>query len=230
MANRPEPRVILLQPDSLGDYHEMLVDSSGRPLSPTTSALTIPERLQSQDFLSYLALQGKTFTLGPSSAINATVTGQTSFVATTPTFLLNVPTGKTVIPLFMGLAQAGSVAGGDITVLMGKDKINRYSSGGTALSALPDRSSASTQPTSTLYSGATATSGVATRMMGLQIGPDVSPAEGVINEIVWTPAATLDYLDGPAAWMVYTYAASTGPTWLYEFKFAEVDTSDLALA
>lgn len=230
MANRPEQRVILLQPDSLGNYHETLVGSDGSPLSAASSNLTMVERLRSQDFLSYLALQGKTFTLGPSSAINATVTGQTSFVATTPTFLLNVPTGKTVIPLFMGLCQAGTVAGGDITVLMGKDKISRYSSGGTELSALPDRGSIGTQPTSKLYSGATATTGVATRMMGLLLGPDVSPAEGVINEIVWTPAATLDFLDGPAAWMIYTYAGTTGPTWFYEFKFAEVDTSDLALA
>lgn len=229
MANRTEPRVILVQPDSLGNYHEMLVGTDGQPLSAGSASLTVVERLRSQDFLSYLALQGKTFTLGPST-LQGTVTGQTSFVSTTPTFLLDVPTGKTVIPLFMGLAQAGTVAGGDITVLMGKDKIDRYDSGGTELNALPDRSSAGTQPTSKLYTGATAIAGVATRMMGLVLGPDVSPAEGVINEIVWTPAATLDFLDGPAAWLIYTYATGTGPTWLYEFKFAEVDTSDLALA
>lgn len=228
MANRTEPRVILLQPDALGEYHELLVGTDGSPLAPTSSSgASIATLLQNQDILSYLGVQGKTFTAGPSSAINATATGQTSFAATTPTFLLNVPSGKTAVPLYISLAQAGSVAGGDITVLVGKDRVNRYSSGSTTLSAVSDRPGKGVLAACTLYVNPTATSGVAVRMAGVQMAPDISPAEGVINEWVWTPAGKLDYLDGPAALMVYTYAASTGPTWLYSFGWAEVDTADL---
>lgn len=230
MATPGNQRVILLQPDSAGNYHEMLVDSSGKPLSPTTTNLTVLERLRDQDFLSYLAAQGKTFTAGPATAVNNTETGQTSFASTTPTFLLDVPSGITAIPLFMGLCQTGTVAGGDIDVIMGKDKIKRYSSGGTASGVVCDRSGANVNPSCTLYRSPTAIAGVAIRMMGLTLAADVSPAEGVINEIVWTPAGALDFLDGPATWAVWTYAGTTGPTWFYEFKWAEVATSDLALA
>jgi len=220
-------RVILLQPDSDNVYHEMLVDSTGRPLAPSNSNQSLVEVVKAQDFISWLGLNGKTFSAGPSTATNATVTGQTSFASTTPTFLLNVPSGKTAIPLYAALCQTGTVAGGDITIVMAKDKINRYSSGGTALSAQPDRPSKNTNPSCTLYTSPTAISGIALRMAGIQVAADISPAEGVINEWVWTPAGKLDYIDGPGAWMIYTYAGTTGPTWFYSFGWAEVDSADL---
>lgn len=211
-----------------GKMYPMAIDpSTGSLISgPTSSSESLQSILKRQDFVSYLSSIGKTFSAS-AAAPNTTITGQTSYVNTTPTFLLNVPSGITAIPLFMGLAQTGTVAGADINVLMGKDKINRYSSGGTEASYMVDRSSIVRAPSCKLYTNPTAVAGAALRMLGQQIAADVSPAEGVINEVVWTPAGRLEFLDGPAAWLVFTFAGTTGPTWFWEFGWAELLTSDL---
>ena len=59
-------------------------------------------------------------------AANATLNtalaaGGTSYVATTPAFLLDVAAGTTMIPLSIRLRQGGTVAGGVITVLITAD-------------------------------------------------------------------------------------------------------------
>jgi hypothetical protein len=74
---------------------------------------------------------------------------------------------------------------------------------------------------------------VATNAFGIQmwaplVGQDVSPAEGVTNELVWTPPAGVpDFLIGPAAWLINTNAATTGPTWNFAFKIAAFLTTEL---
>ena len=65
------------------------------------------------DLLTWLAADGRIFYASDADQ-NDMVTGQTSFAATTPTFLLSVASGTTVIPLMMKLAQSGSVAGGAV--------------------------------------------------------------------------------------------------------------------
>ncbi len=171
----------------------------------------------------YLALNGKVFYASDADQ-NDLVTGQTSFATTTPTFQLNVPTGTIAIPLMMSLCQTGGAAGGAIDVIMEFDNANRYNTGGTAETAFNARSdlAATITPLCTLRSGATATDAYGVRVMGLTVGNDVSPAEGAVQEIIWTPPAGLDFLVGPAAWNVFTYAAATGPTWFWTFKWAEL--------
>lgn len=212
-----------------GGYYPLPVNAVSGQIAVSSTPSAVADVLKAQDFVSWLALTKKVYTASAASAVNGTVTGQTSFVATTPTFLLSVPLGITAIPLLAALAQSGTVAGADINILMAKDYENRFSSGGTALQAIRDRDGLA-NPSCTMRSGATATADagvVPTRMWGLQLGPDVSPAEGVINEAVWTPAGALDFIDGPGSWLIYTYAGTTGPTWLYEFKWAEIATSEL---
>jgi hypothetical protein len=211
------------------NYYALPVNHTTGELISTSAPSTPTDILKQQDFVSWLALTKQVYTAGPSAAITGTVTGQTSFVATTPTFLLTIPAGITCIPLLMGLCQTGTVAGDNINILMGKDYQNRYSSGGTTLLAARDRDGLknascvlSSNPTATADTG-----DVPARMMAVQIAADISPAEGLINEVVWTPAGALDFLDGPAAWLIYTFAATTGPTWFYEFKWAELATSSL---
>ena len=177
-----------------------------------------------------LATRGQMFNAS-AAAQDTTVTGATSFATTTPTFLLDVPSGTTALPAYMSLNQAGTVAGGAVSVLMEMDNADRYTSGGTAATVLNKRTDGGTA-LSTLYS-ATGTAIVATdaygvRTMGLLTGQDVSPAEGIITEVVWTPAGGIELLVGPAAWLVYTFpAASTGPTWFWSFAWAEVRTVDV---
>lgn len=173
-----------------------------------------------------LAAEGKCW-YASDAAIGDLVLGQTSLATTTPTFLLTVPAGTIAIPLMMSLCQAGSVGGGAITVAMEIDNAARYASSGTAESVLNCRTDITTSPASTFYSNATATDAAGKRIMGLTVGPDVSPAEGAIQEIIWTPPAGMDFLVGPAAWLVYTVAAATGPSWQWSFKWAEIPSGSL---
>ena len=181
-------------------------------------------KFQQSDLLTWLAAEGRIFYASDADQ-NDLVTGQTSFANTTPTFLLSVPSGTTAVPLGVRLFQTGTVAGGAVDVIMEIDDAARYSSGGTSETVLCARTTGGQTNLSTLYSGATASSGYGVRIFGATLGQDVSPAEGAVNEILWTPSAGLDFLVGPASFLVYTYAGTTGPTWWWSIKFAEFPTT-----
>jgi hypothetical protein len=176
--------------------------------------------------ISALAAQGRVFYASDADQ-NDLVTGQTSFAATTPTFLLSVPSGTTAIPLAVSLSQTGTVAGGDIDVILEIDNADRYSSSGTEETVLCARTTGGFSNLCKLYSGATASAGYGARIMGLRMAADVSHAEGAIHEALWTPTGSLDFLVGPASMLVYTYAGTTGPTWFWTVKWAEFPTTEL---
>lgn len=184
---------------------------------------SILRRLEEADLASFLAAEGKVYYASDADQ-NDLVTGQTSFAATTPTFLLDIPTGTTVIPLMMRLFQSGTVAGAAVDVIMEFDNAARYSAAGTAETVLASKTTGAQATACTLYSNPTAAAGYGVRVYGATLGQDVSPAEGAVNEVIWTPQGGLDFLVGPAAWATYTYAGTTGPTWLWTFKWAEIPT------
>lgn len=173
------------------------------------------------DPLAWLTSEGRVFYASDADQ-NDLVTGQTSFAATTPTFLLDVPDGTVAIPLMVRLFQSGTVAGGPVDVIIEIDNADRYDSGGTSETVLGSRTTGSKTNACALYTGATAAAGYGVRIFGATLGQDVTPAEGAVNEILWTPTAGLDLLVGPAAFAVYTYAAATGPTWFWTIKWAEI--------
>ena len=159
---------------------------------------------------------------------NDAVTGQTSFASTTPTFMLRNPAGSNTVlfPPYYNLVQSGSVAGGDITVVTEVD-VDVYSSAGTSERVKNQRYGMAGKPTNNglLYSGATAIAsyGITTGTPAT-LAPDVSPAEGVINVFEWpNPGGVL--LDPATCLKVFTYAASTGPTWLWGFPWFEIPQS-----
>lgn len=185
-----------------------------------------------QDAFGYLAAQGRMYRFA-GAALNTAATGATSVATTTPTFLLAVAAGTeyAVIPAEMRLFQSGTVAGGAITYLMEMDNANRYTSGGTAMTVMNSRIGGPALPSgiamySTAGSAITATDAVGIRMDGALLGPDVSPAEGAVNQLVWTPQAGPDFLVPTASlgasWLVNTSATTTGPTWFFSFKAAVV--------
>lgn len=196
--------------------------------------------LNYQDPFGYLAAEGYMYRFS-GAALNTTATGATSFATTTPTFCLVVDAGTqfAVIPAEARLFQAGTVAGGAITYLMEMDNADRYTSGGTALLAQnvkttgPTLASRVTAGAVAMYdtnsTAIVATDAVGIRMDGALLGQDVSPAEGAVQSIIWTPQAGIDILAPTASlgasWLINTSAAVTGPTWLYSFKAAVVPLS-----
>jgi hypothetical protein len=178
------------------------------------------------DWLTKLALQGQIFMAGDADA-NDRVTGQTSFADTTPTFLIDVPTGTICMPLSVYLNQAGSVAGAAISVHMAISSAARaYASGGTAETIFGARTDRPVSPNCLFYSGATATTALLTKQVrSWELGQDVAPAEGAVPEVIWTPEKQGHPLliVGPASLAVFTWAGTTGPTWNWSFSWAELD-------
>jgi hypothetical protein len=184
----------------------------------------------------YLSAIGWMYDASPATT-EATATGATSYATTTPTFLLDVPEGITCIPAQLSLAQAGTVAGGAISVIISHNNADHYTSGGTAATIENSLAGGGAVPTnssgvapafySTIGSAIVATDVVSSRIKGWLLGQDVSPAEGAVQEIEWVPNSGLQILKGPAAFLVYTYAGSTGPTWFWSFKFAAFKTTEL---
>lgn len=176
-----------------------------------------------------LAQEGRVYIATDGDA-NDTVTGQTSFADTTPTFLLAVPAGTTCELLSMVLQQTGTVAGGVIDVNMAIDSGSiAYASGGTAEASFCARTDAPNGAAlCTLYSTATATTARLTKQLdSFHLGMDVSPAEAAITDSVWTPEkyGRPLILVGPAALGVFTSAGTTGPTWYWSFSWAELVTN-----
>jgi hypothetical protein len=179
-----------------------------------------------------LASQGRLFTASAAAA-NTAVTGATSFATTTATFLLDVPDGTTAFPLRFTSGQTGTVAGGAVNFIVEWDNADRYTSGGTAATALNQMFHGRT-PNCSFYTATgtaiTSTNAYGVRDMAITTGEDVSPAEGALQEVLWTPNAGPIGLRGPAAWLCYAYAASTGPTLWYTFSWGEVRSVDYDIA
>lgn len=181
------------------------------------------------DYLLNLAFQGRIF-IASDADQNDVVTGQTSFANTTPTFLLNVPSGTTAIPLFVKLAQAGSVAGAAIDIIVEIDDIAAYASGGTSETVLCARTDNPVGNRCSLYTGATATAGYGVNLEYVfQMIQDVLP--GLTDayqwhQFLWKPDVPI-FLVGPASLKVFTYAGTTGPSWAWSIGWGEVPSSDL---
>lgn len=145
------------------------------------------------------------------------VTGQTSFVATTPTFLIATnAASRGVVGLNFWLGQAGTVAGATIDIAVAIDNTYRYSSGGTAIVPLNSDMDQTTAAAAVFY-----------------FNPTASAASANVR-YVWTftaaaslgAEATIDFEDGlgigtTGSILIYTFAGTTGPTWRFGFEWLE---------
>jgi hypothetical protein len=83
-------------------------------------------------------------------------------------------------------------------------------------------------PACTFYTNPTATTALLTaQVRSWALAQDVAPAEGAVQEVVWTPGKQGHplFLVGPCALGVFTYAGTTGPTWNWSVSWAEVPAS-----
>ena len=176
------------------------------------------------DYLWNLAEKGKIFVASDADQ-NDVVTGQTSFADTTPTFLLDIPAKTTVLPLYLNLSQAGTVAGDVVSFVVEIDNKTRWASGGTAEKVFNTQANANPNRKSTFYSNPTTSAGYGIRIDGKSVGQDVSPAEGAVPPIGWRPEIPY-LLTGPASILFFTYAGTTGPSWYWSFAWAELGAGD----
>ena len=162
----------------------------------------------------------------------ALATGGVSYSDTAPAFILDVAAGTTMIPLSFRLRQGGTVAGGVITALITADVIARYSSGGTAITPR-NMKIGPTAPTRrasavTVYGTSPTAAAVNTHisLYGAIVTIDVATTPNTPQTIVTWPGVgePVPNLVGPASIVIYTFAATTQPSWFFQFSWIEVDS------
>lgn len=179
--------------------------------------------------------KGRVYQDSPSTVGTGLTVATTTYAATTPVWMLDVAAGTTVIPLSLEARQVGTVAGGVIKVILSADRVNRYSSGGTAKTPVNLKiggGNAATGPrasTSSVYTGATA-AGVTSHIelfssfLTMDVGASTLP--GSLQTIFHWPDINepLPQLVGPASLLWHTFAGTTNATWAYRFTWIELDS------
>jgi len=150
--------------------------------------------------------------------IGTVVTGQTAFSATTPTFLLSNTSTKRLIIRSIQLAQAGTVAGGLITVAVQINTTDDFSAGGTAVTPQNTNEASATTPAAgvTFRFNPTAT-GAAGRVL---VQRSVGAVLGTVTVIDLGDAVILGATSSSMS--VFTFAAVTAPSWYFIVEYEEV--------
>jgi len=157
-------------------------------------------------------------------------TASATFDDTDPALLLDVPTGTTAIPLEIIMNQAGTVAGGNTMVLITLSDKLRYTSGGVAIPRQNMRFDEPRTSNCPFYEGTTDIVAIANTdditLWGNMLVHDVDGLYG--SNVDWSARKFLaPRLVGPASMVIYAYAASTQPSYLFSIKWAELDTTDV---
>ncbi len=174
---------------------------------------------------------GRVFVASPAARETAEAIGTVdTFSDTDPALLLDIPSGTTAIPLEIIMNQGGTVAGGNITLLITlSDKI-RYSSGGVAITPKNMRFDTPRSSSCRFYSGSTDIVANANAedltLFAQNLLHDIDTLEG--GNVQWTARKFIaPVLIGPAAIPIYAEAATTQPSFFYVVKWAEFDTTEV---
>ncbi len=184
------------------------------------------------DWQIQMAIEGRVFEVSNPVKGTAVAMGGTSYSDTAPAFLIDVPAATTMIPLVVNFRQAGTVAGGVITVNITVDSKLRFSAGGTAQTIRNNRTDAPLSSNCSAYSGGGAITalalGIHRTIWSSFLSPDVSPTAdiefpGFSNCVDWTAHKYLPpVLVGPASLVIYAWAAATQPSWFYTIQWLEM--------
>lgn len=147
------------------------------------------------------------------------VTGQTSFVDTTPTFLMRqAASSRRIVPRSIALTLAGTAPGGTVTIVVAIDTTDRLSAGGTAVTPQNANEDSATASVLTAFlTNPTATAaGAGTRYL---IATAIAVTVPTLIQIDLKDGALVGIT---GSLLVYTFAATTGPSWYFTFKWSEV--------
>lgn len=192
------------------------------------SLLTHDER---QSFIE----EGKGYCLVNPAKQTALAMGGVSYSDTAPALLVDVPSGHKMLPLFLRLRQGGTVAGGVITVILTVDNIVRYTSGGTGITPLPLRTNVAAASSNMVAYYGTAAGAIT----AIAVSRNQLVAAAIITHDVATtpnsPQTRFNFPDGPddewpvlvgpASFVMYGYAATTQPSWFFNFSWLELTSS-----
>ena len=157
--------------------------------------------------------------------IDTGVTGQTSYVATTPTFTLRNVGPRMLVPLYAQLYQTGTVAGATIFVNVSTLETGQFTSG-TQMTPVNANQHVSQGATVLAYHTSTLpafTTGNQRFIAGARLTQTVTAYQEYYPfEAFPTPGFCAVAPGGQLD--LYTYAATTGPTWNFNIMWAELET------
>jgi hypothetical protein len=151
--------------------------------------------------------------------VGTVVTGQTAFLATTPTFLMRQALSIVKIVLrSITLSQVGTVAGGFITFAVVLDTADRFSVGGTAVTPqnVNEESAAASALTSFLFNPTATAAGAGTRVL---VQTSAGASLGTVTSIEFKDGV---FMGTTSSLLVYAFAATTGPSLYFTFEWEEV--------
>ena len=131
------------------------------------------------------------------------------------------------------MEESRSLSGWRRTVHIEIDNISGRASGGVEETVFNARSDGPRTNQAKLWTGATATAGYGINLDSWGLPQDVGPAvadDWNWHQRVWGPMKDLGFpimLKGPACMKIFTYAATTAPSWLWSIAWAEIDESEL---
>lgn len=144
------------------------------------------------------------------------ILGQTSWVITTPTFMLyQTGASSRAILSRMVLTQTGTVAGDDVGVAIVIDSTVRYSAGGTLVVGKPMTMGKTTAANLLCRTLPTAAAASAARSV---FSTGAIKAIGGVLDVDFGDAIQIE---GTGAILIYTWATTTGPTLYFHFEAIE---------
>lgn len=211
------------------DSYEALKDGTGGLLRLNRRGEVI-----SPDSIIQMILDGRVFTSSNATMETINKLGDASYAEAVAGLALDVPNGVTVIPLEIMMTQAGTVAGGDVTVLMTVDTKLRITSGvaSTPRNLLINATEAYPSMCTLKSHEEGSTNLVVSAPAGDYSFYSKMMAENIIGgfdqQAIWS---TREYpppiIRGPGALVVYTYtAASAAPEYFWHMIWAEIPTAN----
>jgi len=182
-----------------------------------------------------LVADGRVFIASNTAMETADVLGDASYANTVAALAIDVPAGVTIKPLEIVLIQGGTVAGGDITVLMTLDDKVRITSG--VKCAVSNYQISASEVNASLCDVYQHKEGTTNLVVAANAEDNTffakMCAEDIVggdeHQVIWTarkyPAPTLK---GPAALVVHAYpAAGAGPSFFWHMLWAEYRTGEV---
>ncbi|KKN75598.1 hypothetical protein LCGC14_0378360 [marine sediment metagenome] len=184
------------------------------------------------DWMTQLVMDGVVYNISPLIQEAGDLVGETAPGTdnVNPSFLIDVPTATTIIPLEVSLAPEGTGTSGDWMVRMMKDSVVRYSSGGGANTIVNMRGAASGISSCSAFNGGTQIVAIANVDDDAiwAAGRDDSAGVGALGGLYWSAKTHIPpTIIGPGSWLIYLKPSNVDEEVNYSIKWAEFTSTDV---
>ena len=184
------------------------------------------------DWYTQLALDGRVYNISTSVQETGDLLGESGGPGSnnvTPSILVDVPTGTTIIPIELTVMAEGTGTSGDWAVIrMSTDDTTRYSSGGASITPVNMRKDDPNTSSCSAYHGGTAIVATANTDDDTIWYEAIDTSAYLNKPVRWSAREGVPpILIGPAALLVYVKVNNVDEEVLWSLKWAEFSTTDV---